>query len=72
MLPDGTIDLGQYGSLRAAGKTVNQIEVEVNQLVAARVPGAGFIDVRLVNRESKKIYVVGGGQRPGDLPLHRQ
>jgi protein involved in polysaccharide export with SLBB domain len=68
VLPDGTIDLGEYGSLRAAGKTVNQIEVEVNQLVAARVAGAGFIDVRLVNRESKKIYVVGEVNAPGTFP----
>ena len=68
VLPDGTIDLGQYGSLPAAGKTVNQIEAEVNQLVAARVPGAGFIDVRLVNRESKKIYVVGEVSAPGTFP----
>ena len=31
VLPDGTIDLGQYGPLQAAGKTLAQIEAEVNQ-----------------------------------------
>lgn len=68
VLPDGTLDLGQYGSLRAAGKTVAEIEAEVNALVAAKTPGAGFIDVRLVNRESKKIYVAGEVNAPGTFP----
>ncbi len=66
--PDGTIDLGQYGSLRAAGKTVAEIEAEVNALVAAKTQGAGFIDVRLVNRESKKVYVAGEVNAPGTFP----
>lgn len=67
--PDGTIDLGQYGVLRVAGKTVLQIEAEVNHLVASRTPGAGFIDVRLVNRESKKFYVAGEVNAPGSFPF---
>jgi polysaccharide export outer membrane protein len=68
VLPDGTIDLGQYGSLRVAGKAVPQIEAEVNQQIACRTPGAGFIDVRLVNRESKKICVAGEVNAPGTFP----
>jgi protein involved in polysaccharide export with SLBB domain len=68
VLPDGTIDLGQYGSLRAAGKTVTQVEAEMNQLIACRTPDAGFVDVRLVNRESKKIYVAGEVNAPGTFP----
>jgi protein involved in polysaccharide export with SLBB domain len=68
VLPDGTIDLGQYGSVRAAGKTVAQVEAEVNHLVACRTPDAGFLDVRLVNRESKKIYVAGEVNAPGIFP----
>jgi polysaccharide biosynthesis/export protein len=66
--PDGIIDLGQYGPLRVVGKTVVQIEAEVNALVAAQTPGAGFIDVRLVNRESKKFYVAGEVNAPGSFP----
>ena len=67
--PDGIIDLGQYGPLRVVGKTVVQIEAEVNALVAAQTPGAGFIDVRLVNRESKKFYVAGEVNAPGSFPF---
>jgi polysaccharide export outer membrane protein len=66
--PDGTIDLGRYGQLRVAGKAVLQIEAEVNHLVATQTPGAGFIDIRLVNRESKKFYVAGEVNAPGSFP----
>ena len=38
-------------------------------LVASRTPGAGFIDVRLVNRESKKFYVAGEVNAPGSFPF---
>jgi polysaccharide biosynthesis/export protein len=68
VLPDGTIDLGQYGSFPVAGKSVAQIEAEVNHQVAAQTADAGFIDVRLVNRESKKIYVGGEVHAPGIFP----
>jgi polysaccharide biosynthesis/export protein len=66
--PDGIIDLGLYGPLRVAGKAVPQIEAEVNALVATQTPGAGFIDVRLVNRESKKFHVAGEVNAPGSFP----
>ncbi len=36
--PDGRIDLGPYGRLQAAGKTVDQIEQEVRLLVANQRP----------------------------------
>src|SRR5262245_40161889 len=36
VLPDGTIDLGRYGRLRAAGLTVPQIEAMVRDAVAAQ------------------------------------
>jgi len=67
--PDGTIDLGQYGVMRVAGMPVSQVEGEVNRQVAGQTPGAGFIDVRLVNRESKKFYVAGEINAPGSFPF---
>jgi polysaccharide export outer membrane protein len=33
--PDGTIDMGQYGTLQVAGKTIGTIEAEARQLITA-------------------------------------
>jgi protein involved in polysaccharide export with SLBB domain len=73
VLPDGTIDLGQYGRPVVAGKTVPQIEAEVQQLVTAKLKkdeqGSGTVNVRLVNRVSKLYYVLGEVNAPGSFPL---
>jgi protein involved in polysaccharide export with SLBB domain len=69
VLPDGTINLGRYGQLMAAGKTVPQIEAEVRALVEAQTKDAGPITVRLVTRQSKVYYVLGEVNAPGAYPL---
>jgi protein involved in polysaccharide export with SLBB domain len=69
VLPDGTINLGKYGFLVVAGHTVEEIQGLVQATVAARVPKAGFICVRLVTRQSKVYYVLGEVNAPGAYPL---
>jgi protein involved in polysaccharide export with SLBB domain len=69
VLPDGSIRLGQYGSVVVAGKTLAQIEGEVNALVGARARDAGPITVRLVTRDSKVYYVLGEVNAPGAFQL---
>ncbi|MFO0850531.1 MAG: polysaccharide biosynthesis/export family protein [Gemmataceae bacterium] len=73
VLPDGTIDLGRYGRPVVAGKTVPQIEAEVQQLISARLKKEeqefGQVQVRLVNRASKVFYVLGEVNGPGSFPL---
>lgn len=71
VLADGTIDLGKYGRLRVAGKTVPEIELDVGKAVRAieKDGEVGFIDVRLVNRFSKAYYVLGEVTTPGKFPL---
>jgi protein involved in polysaccharide export with SLBB domain len=69
ILPDGTIQLGRYNRVLAAGKTVEQIEVEINNLIKASMPDAGAINVRLVTRDSKVFYVLGEVNAPGAFPL---
>jgi protein involved in polysaccharide export with SLBB domain len=69
VLPDGTIHLGQYGHLQVAGKSLVQIEGEVNALIGARVKDAGPIVVRLVTRDSKVYYVLGEVNSPGAFQL---
>jgi protein involved in polysaccharide export with SLBB domain len=65
VLSDGTISLGSYGQMLVAGKTLVQIEAEVNALIGGTVKDAGKIVVRLVTRDSKVYYVLGEVNSPG-------
>jgi len=69
ILPDGTINLGKYGLLQVAGKTVPEIEALVRGAVQAQTKDAGFITVRVVARVSKVYYVIGEVNSPGAFPL---
>jgi polysaccharide export outer membrane protein len=71
IIADGTIDLGKYGRLQVAGRTVPEIEALVQATVKAKEKDEdpGFIDVRLVNRSSKVYYVLGEVTTPGKFPL---
>lgn len=69
VLLDGTINLGRYGRLNVAGKTVEQIEMEVRALITAQAKEPGPITVRLVTRASKVFYVLGEVNSPGSFPL---
>jgi protein involved in polysaccharide export with SLBB domain len=69
ILPDGKIDLGLYGRVAVAGKTVEQVETEVQGIIQGKTPNAGQINVRLVGRNSKVYYVLGQVNAPGSFPL---
>ena len=69
VLIDGTINLGKYGLLQVAGKTVPEIETMVRAAVKVQVKDVGLISVRLVTRQSKVYYVVGEVNSPGTFPL---
>jgi polysaccharide biosynthesis/export protein len=71
ILADGTIDLGKYGRLYVAGRSVPEVEALVQSTVKAKEKeeDVGFIDVRLVNRASKVYYVLGEVTTPGKFPL---
>lgn len=69
VLPDGTIDLGVYGRPVVAGQTVAAIETQVAALVAAKAKQAVPLMVRLVNRQSKVVYVLGEVNAPGSFPV---
>ena len=70
ILPDGTIQLGKYGRLVVAGKTVDEIEAEVKRLVSLQTKDAGAINVRVVTRASKVFYVLGEVNSPGVFTLN--
>ena len=69
VLQDGTINLGRYGHVVVAGKTVEEIAVLVRQAVEVQTKDAGPIIVRLINRVSKVYYVLGQVNAPGSFPL---
>lgn len=69
VLPDGSIQLGRYGQLVAAGKTILQIEADARCQISAQEKDAGAITVRLVTRISKVYYVLGEVNAPGAFPL---
>src|SRR5262249_14033618 len=68
-LPDGTINLGRYGQLLVAGRTVEEIEIAVRSAVLAQTKDAGPITVRIVTRVSKVFYVLGEVNAPGAFTL---
>jgi polysaccharide export outer membrane protein len=70
VLPDGTIDLGRYGRLLVAGKTIPEIEQAIHAAVEAQAKDAGPIGVRLITRQSKVYYVLGEVNAPGAYPLN--
>jgi protein involved in polysaccharide export with SLBB domain len=71
VLPDGTINLGRYGRVAVAGKTLDEIQDIVRASVQAQLEGKtlGTISVRLMTRVSKVYYVLGEVNAPGAFPL---
>jgi protein involved in polysaccharide export with SLBB domain len=75
IMPDGTINLGRYGRLQVAGRTVDEIEAAVRSAIEAQAKDAkekevGPITVRVVTRVSKVYYVLGEVNAPGALTLN--
>jgi protein involved in polysaccharide export with SLBB domain len=72
VLPDGTINLGRYGRIIVAGRTVDEIETMVRAVVEAREKdkSPGPISVRIITRASKVYYVLGEVNAPGEFVLN--
>ncbi|HTU27704.1 MAG TPA: polysaccharide biosynthesis/export family protein [Pirellulales bacterium] len=69
VLPDGTIDLGRYGRREVAGKTVEEIEQEVQELVRAGGDAQTKVNARLTTMRGAVYYVLGEVNSPGAFPL---
>ncbi|HEY1786194.1 MAG TPA: polysaccharide biosynthesis/export family protein [Pirellulales bacterium] len=69
VLPDGMIDLGRYGRRIVAGKTVEQIEQDVQELVRAGGDKETKVNVRLTTMRGAVYYVLGEANSPGAFPL---
>jgi protein involved in polysaccharide export with SLBB domain len=69
ILPDGTINLGKFGQVIVAGKTLRDIEALVRSVVKAQDKDPGPIVVRIGSRMSKVYYVLGEVNNPGAFQL---
>lgn len=81
VLPDGSIDLGVYGHPVVSGKTVSEIELQLQNLVNAKdkpkdakpdpekEKETNRITVRLISRTSAVYYVFGEVNAPGSFPV---
>jgi polysaccharide biosynthesis/export protein len=71
IMPDGTIDLGEYGRIVVAGLTIEQVESLVLSTVQAVAKDQVVkpINVRLNVAESAVYYVLGEVNSPGSYPL---
>src|SRR5260370_13080889 len=56
VLQEGTVNLGRYGNVVVAGRTVQDIAVLVHSVIEAQTKDAGTINVPLINRVSKAHY----------------
>ncbi len=69
VLPDGTIELGRFGRLIVAGRTLEQIETDVAAAVHGIEKEGGAVNVRLVDPQSAVYYVLGEVNSPGSYPF---
>jgi polysaccharide biosynthesis/export protein len=70
VLADGTIDLGRYGRIVVAGRTVEDIEYQVQAMVeSVEQQRVDPINVRLLEPTSAVFYVTGEVNAPGAYPL---
>lgn len=66
--PDGTINLGYYGDLHVAGRTLSEIEAKIEDRLKHYVNNPRVhVDIAAFN--SKVFYVMGQVVQPGRLPL---
>jgi len=67
--PDGTIDLGRFGQLLVAYRTVDEIRADVRARFAEQGAEDEKIAVRVLQTEGTVYYVIGEVNSPGAYPL---
>lgn len=66
---DGSIQLGQYGQIHAAGLTLAEIRGEAERILARTEDREVPLSVRLVEKRGEIFYVLGEVNSPGVYPL---
>lgn len=65
VMVDGTIDLGAFGRLQVAGKTLEEIESAVEMRITELTEKQEQINVRLLESNAAVVYVLGEVGSPG-------
>src|SRR5262245_9646506 len=65
---DGTLNLEAVGKVRAAGRTLQELETELVQRYQTKAGAKDIVTVKLI-LPAASVYVSGAVQRPGKLPL---
>lgn len=71
VLPDGMISFPLAGHVKAAGRTAQELEVELRKRIERYIPEP-VITVSVPNISGNKIYVIGQVNRPGEYQATRQ
>ncbi len=67
--PDGQLSFPLAGEVQASGRTMAQVQAELEKLIRQFVPEAP-VTVMLAELASKKVYVIGSVRTPGVIPLY--
>jgi polysaccharide export outer membrane protein len=68
--PDGGISFALAGDMQAAGRTTDELRVELETRVRKLVPGA-VVTVSVKAANGNRVFVIGKVNRPGDFALNR-
>jgi polysaccharide export outer membrane protein len=68
--PDGGISFALAGDVQAAGRTTEELRVELENRVRKLVPGA-VVTVAVKAANGNRVFVIGKVNRPGDFALNR-
>lgn len=68
--PDGTLSFPLAGQIRAAGKSLTEIEQELRQRLEAYLSDP-VVNVALINNQGNVVYVIGKVVKAGQYPLQR-
>lgn len=62
---DGSVDLGQFGRLRASGMTVETVEFAIEERIREIAGAPNAINVQLIETNAATVYVLGEVGSPG-------
>ena len=68
--PDGYFSFPLTGDIRAEGRTIEDVRLELASRVARFVPDP-VVSVAILEPRGSKVYVIGQVNRPGEFPINR-